>query len=198
MTKILLATLSVVLMSSLACQKSVKYPPEESAPAQSTPASSTPSKSALTDGQIAQIVLNANSGEIDQATVAEKNGANGEARDFAKKMIADHSNNKSEVQALVTKLNLSPAESDISKKLADDSKATVDKLNQLKGADLDKAYIDAQVKAHTDVLNLFDTALIPNAQNAELKAALTKTRPVIAGHLDHAKKIQSSVAGPKM
>jgi len=42
------------------------------------------------------------------------------------------------------------------------------------------------------VLDAIDKTLIPNAQNAELKATLEKVRPAIAAHLDMAKKIQSS------
>jgi putative membrane protein len=38
-----------------------------------------------------------------------------------------------------------------------------------------------------------DKTLIPNAQNAELKALLVKVRPAFVAHLDHAKHLQSTL-----
>jgi len=43
------------------------------------------------------------------------------------------------------------------------------------------------------VLDAIDQALIPNAKNAQLKDLLTKTRPAIAAHLEHAKSLQASL-----
>ncbi len=43
------------------------------------------------------------------------------------------------------------------------------------------------------MLDGIDNALIPNAQNAELKALLEQTRPAVAAHLQHAQELQASV-----
>jgi putative membrane protein len=40
-----------------------------------------------------------------------------------------------------------------------------------------------------------DKALIPGAQNPELKALLVKVRPAFVDHLEHAKHIQSMLGG---
>jgi putative membrane protein len=42
------------------------------------------------------------------------------------------------------------------------------------------------------VIDEIDNSLIPNAQNAELKALLVKVRPAFVEHLEHAKKLQAS------
>ena len=44
---------------------------------------------------------------------------------------------------------------------------------------------------HEQVIAALDTALIPNAQNAELKALLVKVRPAFLAHLAHAKHLQT-------
>ena len=59
--------------------------------------------------------------------------------------------------------------------------------------EFDRAYVDNEVAYHQQVLDAIDKVLIPNAQNGELKGLLTKTRPVIAEHLAHAKQIQGSL-----
>ncbi len=66
-------------------------------------------------------------------------------------------------------------------------------LKAQKGKDFDKAYMDAQVKAHRDVLAVFDTKLLPNAQNVELKSTLTDARSHVAAHLAKAEDIQSKL-----
>jgi putative membrane protein len=43
-------------------------------------------------------------------------------------------------------------------------------------------------------LDALDTTLIPNAQNAELKALLVKVRPAFVAHLDHAKHLKAELA----
>lgn len=91
------------------------------------------------------------------------------------------------------KLGIKPESSATSKKLKSMDDENAKKLEGLKGADFNKAYIDHEVSFHQTVLDSLDKALIPNASNAELKAALNNTRPVIAAHLARAKKIQGSL-----
>jgi putative membrane protein len=63
----------------------------------------------------------------------------------------------------------------------------------LKGAAVDKAYIDHEVAYHQAVLDAVDKTLIPNAKNEELKALLVKVRPAFVAHLEHAKQVQASL-----
>jgi len=45
------------------------------------------------------------------------------------------------------------------------------------------------------MIDAVNNTLIPNAQNAELKAALTGAVPMFQGHLEHAQKVQSDLQG---
>jgi putative membrane protein len=68
-------------------------------------------------------------------------------------------------------------------------------LKKLSGAAFDKAYIDHEVAYHQAVLDAIDKTLIPSAKNEELKGLITKVRPAIAAHLDHAKMVQTKLGG---
>jgi putative membrane protein len=68
------------------------------------------------------------------------------------------------------------------------------RLKGLSGAEFDKAYIDNEVTYHQAVLDAVDKTLIPSASNADLKALLVKVRPAFVAHLEHAKKVQGSLA----
>ena len=148
----------------------------------------------LTDPQIAAIVVAANQVDIDAGKLAAKKTKNAEVKKFAELMVKDHTAvNKSAVD-LVTKLKVTPEETDTSKSLTAGGADSRAKLEKLEGAEFDKAYVDNEVAYHEAVINVLKTQLIPSAQNADLKAALTGVAPAFDAHLAHAKQVQESLA----
>lgn len=147
----------------------------------------------VSDPQIAAIVVAANQVDIDAGKFAAEKSSSAEVKKFAATMVTDHTAvNKSAVE-LVTKLKVSPEENDTSRALKAGGEKNLAALRALKGKAFDKAYVDHEVTYHEQVLQALDTVLIPNAQNAELKALLVKVRPAFVAHLDHAKHLQSSL-----
>jgi putative membrane protein len=153
------------------------------ATAQSTP----------TDPQIVGIVVTANQIDIDTAKLALAKTHNPQVRDFAQQMVTDHSALQKSVADLGAKLHVTPANSDTSASLKKQAADTSAHLKTLNGAAFDKAYIDREVDYHKAVINEVSTVLIPDAQNAELKGALTGAAPLFQGHLEHAEHLQSTV-----
>lgn len=145
------------------------------------------------DAQIAAIVVAANSVDIDAGKLAEKKGHDKQVKEFAKRMVTDHTGVNKQATELVTKLKVTPEENDTSKSLKDNGAKEMDKLKGLKGKAFDKEYVDNEVTYHQAVLDAIDKTLIPNAKNAELKTLLEKVRPAIDAHLQHAKHIQASL-----
>lgn len=148
-----------------------------------------------TDAQIASIVVTANQVDIDAGKLAAKKSHSADVRAFAQLMITDHSGvNKSAVE-LVTKLKVTPEDNPTSQSLKAGGDQNLANLKGLNGEAFDKAYVDHEVAYHEQVIDAVNKVLIPSAQNAELKALLIKVQPVFVAHLDHAKKIQASLAG---
>ncbi|MGE0173801.1 MAG: DUF4142 domain-containing protein [Oligoflexales bacterium] len=148
------------------------------------------------DAQIAGIVVTANAVDVEAGKIGEKS-KNPEVQKFAKQMVIDHTAVNKQASELASKLKLTPADSDVSKSLKDGGKKNADHLKSLKGTEFDKAYVTNEVAYHQAVLNAIDSTLIPNAKNTELKALLEKVRPAFVAHLDHAKRIESSLASSK-
>ena len=146
-----------------------------------------------TDPQIAHIVVTANQVDIDAGKLAEQKGNSKEVRDFGKMMVTDHSGVNKQATELVTKLKVKPEDNPTSQSLKAGGAENVKKLEGLKGAAFDKAYIDHEVAYHQQVLDAVDKVLIPNAKNEELKALIVKVRPAFVAHLEHAKTIQSKL-----
>jgi len=156
-------------------------------------AASTVSAQSINDAQIASIVVTANQVDIDAGKLAESKSASKEVKDFAQRMVTDHTGVNKSATELVTKLKVKPEENPTSTSLKKGGEDTRKRLQGLKGVEFDKAYIDNEVTYHQTVLDAVDKTLIPNAKNEELKALLVKVRPAFVAHLEHAKQIQSSL-----
>ena len=146
------------------------------------------------DAQIASIVVTANQVDVDNGKLAESKGHSKEVKAFGKQMVTDHTAVNKQAVALVTKLKVTPEDNPTSQSLKAEGVTNIDNLKKLSGAAFDKAYIDNEVKYHEQVIGAIDKTLIPDAQNAELKALLVSSRPLFVGHLEHAKKIAAELA----
>jgi putative membrane protein len=147
----------------------------------------------VTDAQIAAIVVAANQVDIDAGKFAASKASSAEVKSFAQMMVTDHTSVNQSAVELVTKLKVSPAENDTSRSLKAGGEKNLADLRKLSGKAFDKAYVDHEVAYHEQVIQALDTVLVPNAQNADLKALLVKVRPAFIAHLEHAKHLQGSL-----
>lgn len=145
------------------------------------------------DAQIAAIVVTANQVDIDAGNLAKTKGHAKEVRDFAQRMVTDHTGVNKSATSLVQKLHVTPEANSTSQSLQQGGDQNLAKLRGLSGAAFDKAYIDHEVAYHEAVLSAVDKTLVPSAQNAELKALLVKVRPAFVAHLEHARQIQGTL-----
>jgi len=163
-------------------------PPPAPAPAAAPAAGAT-----VTDPQIAAIVVAANATDSASGVLAQQKGTNPKVKDFGKRMETDHGGVNKQAVALVTKLNVTPEENPTSRQLTQGGEQSRQQLSGLSGAAFDRGYIDHEVEYHQTVLQAIDGTLIPNAQNAELKALLQQVRPAVAAHLQMAQDIQKEL-----
>ncbi len=151
------------------------------------------SAQAVTDAQIAAIVVTANQVDIDAGKVAESSASDPQVKAFGKQMVTDHTGVNKQATDLVTKLGVTPEDNATAQSLKSGGAENVKNLSGLKGAAFDRAYIEHEIAYHQQVLDALDKTLIPGAQNAELKALLVKVRPAFVAHLEHAKQLQASL-----
>ncbi|MFL6577291.1 MAG: DUF4142 domain-containing protein [Povalibacter sp.] len=145
------------------------------------------------DAQIAAIVVTANQVDIDAGKLASTKASSASVKEFAQRMITDHTGVNKSATELVTRLHVTPESNATSESLKKGGDQNLAALKKLSGAEFDRAYVDHEVTYHQAVLDAVDQTLIPSAKNAELKALLVKVRPAFVAHLEHAKQIQSSL-----
>ena len=151
------------------------------------------SAQAVTDAQIAAIVVTANQVDIDAGKLASSKGSSEAVKAFGKQMVTDHTGVNKQAGDLVAKLGVKPEDNPTAQSIKAGGADNVRALSALSGAAFDKAYVDHEVAYHQQVLDAIDKTLVPGAQNAELKALLVKVRPAFAAHLQHAQDLQKTI-----
>jgi len=115
--------------------------------------------------------------EVELGRLAVKQAASSDVKQFAQKMIEDHSKAVDELKQLAgrKKVNLPP---DVTPK----HKEVMEKLSKLQRADFDREYVKEMVAAHEKDVAAF-TGVSQNATDADVKAFAAKTLPTLQMHL---------------
>ena len=146
-----------------------------------------------TDPQIAHIAYTAGVIDIDAAKQALGKASTKEVKAFAQDMVRDHEVVNKQALDLVKKLKVTPEDNDTSKTLSKQAADKLAELNNLKGAEYDKAYVANEVAYHKAVNGALETLLIPSATNPELKSLLQTGLKIFQGHQQHAEHVAASL-----
>jgi putative membrane protein len=136
----------------------------------------------LTEGQVVKWLMVSNMGEVEDGQMVLKKATIPAARSFAQRMIDDHGAALARVQALATKLGLTPQESQDSREKEISAEIDDAILNALPSPMFDLAYIHIEVLDHYDDLSTIDDDLLPSSCTPELKAEVAAERNVVAMH----------------
>ncbi|HEY0971967.1 MAG TPA: DUF4142 domain-containing protein [Gemmatimonadales bacterium] len=147
---------------------------------------------AMSDEQIMSRIGSANGIEIASSEIARDKATNADVKQFARDMVDEHQRLQGQADSLATQLNITPAPP-APDSLVDALEEARNRLTgQAAGAEFDRMYMDMQVQAHQNTLDLLNQA--SNAtQNAELRTLIQNTIPVVQQHLDRARQISSGL-----
>ncbi|TDN70231.1 DUF4142 domain-containing protein [Paraburkholderia sp. BL10I2N1] len=150
----------------------------------SAPAAATDSKLSASDQQFVQDASQAGATEIEASKLALTNSSDPHVRKFANQMIADHTKLARNLDVIAVKRGLTtPPAADA---------AVIGKLQGLKGADFDQAYIgQVALEGHQKAVELFQKES-ESGTDPQLKTAATKALPVIKHHLAMAEQLGSA------
>lgn len=146
-----------------------------------------------TDPQIAHIAYTAGSLDIEAGKLALQKSKNSSVREFASEMVRDHEAVNEKALALVAKLGVTPEPNATSEGLTKQADETRAKLAKLNGKAFDRAYVANEVAYHNTVNGALKTALIPSADNGELKSLLETGLTLFSEHQKHAEHLSASL-----
>ena len=152
---------------------------------------STTSMKKNADSKFMMTAATSGMNEVALSNTAVSKSTNEEVKQFAQKMIDDHTAAGDELKTLASgKSVMLPAEAD-AKHMAANTK-----LQTLSGNDFDMEYIKWMVKDHEKAVALF-TKESTGGKDEEAKAWAAKTLPTLQGHLDMAKSMMAKMSGMK-
>jgi putative membrane protein len=149
---------------------------------------------AMGDPAIMGTINTSNAAEITTSELALEKATNAEVKSYARDMIAEHRTMQKQADQLAQKAQTPAQPAAKADQMQGMVTASVDSMKALSGAQFDQKYMAFQVQSHQmtlDNLRRFEN----QAQNAELKAMITKAIPAVQGHLERAQKIQTSLGG---
>jgi putative membrane protein len=121
--------------------------------------------------------------EVELGKVALEKASGDAVKQFAQKMIDDHTKANEELKQLAAKESIEVPDALDSKR-----QSRIDKISKLSGADFDRAYIKDQVKDHQNDVREFQ-AEAQSGNDPGVKGFASKTLPVLEEHLRMVKEL---------
>jgi len=115
--------------------------------------------------------------EVAASKMAVDKATDPEIKNFAQKMVDDHSKANDELKAAAEKKGIT-----VSTALSSSHQKMVDKLSAQAGSDFDKLYVKDMVSDHKDAVDLFKKEA-QNGEDPDLKAWAAQTLPTLQEHL---------------
>lgn len=121
--------------------------------------------------------------EVELGKLAAQKASNGDVKQFAQKMVDDHSKANGQLKEIASKENVQ-----IPDALDSKHQSRIDKLSKLSGPDFDKAYVKDQLKDHQSDVKDF-SAEAQNGSDPNVKAFASSTLPTLQQHLELVKNL---------
>ncbi|GAA6614376.1 DUF4142 domain-containing protein [Scytonema sp. NUACC26] len=137
------------------------------------------------DKQFVTAAAQGNLTEVELGKLALKQASQTEVKQFAERMIQDHTQAYNQLKLLAGQQNIA-----FPTAIGKQNQETLTKLSKLSGSTFDQTYMNTMVEAHTKTLSLFEQEG-QQGSNPALKAWAAKIIPTVKEHLQIARSIVS-------
>jgi putative membrane protein len=139
-------------------------------------------------GEFAQDLKSSGRFEIDSSNLALRTSNNDEIKQFAQKMVDDHTAADQKLTETLQQTNMPELEYGMDAEARD----VFERLIVLQGSDFDRAYVRDQIQAHGQAIALLE-AYSKGGDNDALKQLASTLLPTIKEHLQMAEGLRSNV-----
>jgi len=147
----------------------------------------------LTDGSIVSLIGVLNQHEIAAAGVEFQAWHSDSVRAFAASMIQEHAAMQHSIDSAAAAAGVAPVMPALGLELQDSLKSVVDGLKTLKGAALDRAYLDGEVASHTMLVDYYEE-LARVAEHPAIVGALANAVATLQLQARRAQLMRSTLA----
>lgn len=146
------------------------------------------------DGVALAWVMALDKNEINAANYILTQKVNDDTKQYAEMMVKDHTQNLQKTRALSHYIHIKPMKTSMILAVIQNGKNELIQLRHLPNDQLDKKYIQAMVKGHSEALKKINAMIKQDNLNPQLEAHLKSTRDRIQIHLQRAKEIQANMS----
>jgi putative membrane protein len=184
----LVAAITLILLGSASAQIGNPAGMTPGTP-ETSPGVPVPNSSNTEDRLFAMLVGAGGMAEVDFATLADKKAQNPRVKDFARRLIQDHSRANDELKRLAGQAGLP-----LPNELDPDHKMKRAELDKLSGGAFDLGYMQSQLVDHQKTATLMQWE-IGSGQNGDLQRFAAAQLPAILAHLHMAQDILNELTG---
>lgn len=167
---------ALLLLPFAACASNTPPPPA---------APPAPPPLAASEASFVQTAAQGGMAEVQMGKLAEQKSKSQAIRQFADKMVTDHTANDQQLQQIAqSKGAVLPTDLDA------DQQSTLTKLQGESGRTFDRDYVASQVQGHNAMLSALQTEAA-SGTDPDLKKFASDTVPIVQQHLDAAKALQA-------
>ena len=139
------------------------------------------------DSSFAMKAAQGGASEVELGKLAQNQASDPKVKEFAQRMVADHSKANDELKSTASGMDL-PSEP------SKEQKAEIQRLTKLQGAEFDKEYSHYMLKDHEhDVADFKKEA--NSGQDPNIKGFAQKTLPTLEQHLQMARELPANAKG---
>ncbi|HTK85407.1 MAG TPA: DUF4142 domain-containing protein [Patescibacteria group bacterium] len=181
----------IVLMSTAALaatDKNANYNKTTTTNAAATRTTAPPANASHATKKFIKDAWQGNVLEIETSQRALDKSKNSAVRDFAEKMVKDHKDAEAKLEECIKQENLSSL---MPQDLDGGHKRKIDKLNKAELKDIDGDYVDLQVDAHNDAVDLFKD-YADKGDDPVLKSLAASLLPTLQEHQQMAKDLKDN------
>ncbi|MFL6301875.1 MAG: DUF4142 domain-containing protein [Terriglobales bacterium] len=140
--------------------------------------------------QLLQNIAAADKAEVQAGQLAQSNAASQKVKDFGQKLVDDHTQNSQQLQQLAQQKGVQ-----LNDEVKPEDKAAADKLQSMKGAQFDKAFMQHEKQDHAKLLSQLKQQQ-DQIQDPDLKSFVSQTISAVQQHLDMTQGTKASSTSP--
>ncbi|HEY6908903.1 MAG TPA: DUF4142 domain-containing protein [Myxococcales bacterium] len=151
-------------------------------------AAKSPAGETMTDARFVALMHHANQDEIEAGKLAQKKGKSSSVKSLGKTLVSDHTKADRDLLSAAKKAGITPEDSALTAKDKEEMKVDRNKMEQVEqmsGAEFDRAFGQVMAKGHEHVLSMVRDAK-DQLRSQDLKAFADSATPVLERHKEMA------------